>query len=264
MKPIDSTEFKEIAVNLLEAFAKVCEENNLRYLLEYGTLIGAIRHKGFIPWDDDIDISMPRCDYEKLIELTAKNPNIFGENFRLAHYKKLGYSVQKGFLNLCDVRTITRTPYRTEKFQYPCWIDIFPLDYMDGSIEKSNALRKELNAIQQSVRESMVPVKGSGLKPFLRKIKRSMEQKKIVKRFDEIEARIAQIPESDILTSYYGIVPCYMKAEMFDKYIYWDFERLKCRVPEDYDRRLTEIYGDYMTLPPKEQQITHGVDAYWI
>ena len=67
MKKLTDKEVKQIELDILEYVHNFCEENGLKYIMNYGTLIGAVRHKGFIPWDDDIDISMPRADYEKLL-----------------------------------------------------------------------------------------------------------------------------------------------------------------------------------------------------
>ena len=73
MKKLTDKEVKQIELDILEYVHNFCEENGLKYIMNYGTLIGAVRHKGFIPWDDDIDISMPRADYEKLIASFPKN-----------------------------------------------------------------------------------------------------------------------------------------------------------------------------------------------
>lgn len=264
MKPIDINEFREIAVDLLEAFMKVCEENNLRYLLDFGTLLGAIRHKGFIPWDDDIDISMPRADYEKLIKIAADKPDLFGPDYRLTHYNKLGYSIQKGYLNLVDTRTITYSPYRIPSYRYPIFIDIFPQDYCYQDKNKTEEVRKTVLDIQQTIRVSMCPSPGKGVVKALRRFYRMLCRFSIVGKFKKIEKMLISIPESDTVTDYYGEVPCYMDIKMFDNYIYTDFERLKCRIPADYDRRLTERFGDYMQLPPKEEQVCHFTEAYWL
>lgn len=68
MKPITTHELRKIQIEILKSIHNYCQENNLRYSLAYGTLLGAVRHKGFIPWDDDIDIMMPRPDYEQFLK----------------------------------------------------------------------------------------------------------------------------------------------------------------------------------------------------
>ena len=83
LQELNSNEIKNIEKNLLEVFADFCEKNNLTYYISFGTLIGAVRHKGFIPWDDDIDLEMPRKDYNRLMEILLENNNHFTENIEL-------------------------------------------------------------------------------------------------------------------------------------------------------------------------------------
>lgn len=103
LKKIPPEEVKQIELNLLKEITSFCDENNLKYTLDSGTLIGALRHKGFIPWDDDIDIAMPYPDYIKLIELFGKNRN--GYNGEL----KSGITAGFHFAKYCDKRTVIKT-----------------------------------------------------------------------------------------------------------------------------------------------------------
>lgn len=78
MEKMKPEEFKALTLDMMDHFAQFCEENKLRYVIDYGTLLGAVRHKGFIPWDDDIDVTMPREDYDRLFELTKNHTNVIG------------------------------------------------------------------------------------------------------------------------------------------------------------------------------------------
>lgn len=126
---IDTRKIQESSLDILKALAKVCDENGLTYYLTGGTLLGAVRHKGFIPWDDDIDIAMPRDDYEKLIEIADEK---LPPRFKLAHYTELfiGKKPLMHHVQILDQDvTLTRKWAKSES-QVHTWIDIFALDGM--------------------------------------------------------------------------------------------------------------------------------------
>ena len=116
MQRISADEIKKIELDLLDEFDAFCEKHNLKYTLDSGTLIGAIRHKGFIPWDDDIDVAMPYPDYLKFIELFNKeNQNLRGEAL---------YGLAYGFhyAKLCDKRTVVKREHRKDSMLFGVWI----------------------------------------------------------------------------------------------------------------------------------------------
>ena len=125
---------KKVELDILICFDRICRENSLRYSLAYGSLLGAVRHKGFIPWDDDIDVIMPRADYEKLLKLD----NI-GENMKIFHFRNSDYFYP--FAKMCDIRYKLFESYRPEKCLGP-YIDIFPLDYLPDDKRKRDKIVK--------------------------------------------------------------------------------------------------------------------------
>ncbi len=129
MRSITKDEAKIVMLNILRDFHRYCEKENLRYSLDGGTLLGAMRHKGYIPWDDDIDVLMPRADYERLFEHfdSSEHPDYL----RLRDYRTdSGYLYP--FVKLADARTKLGTPGK-EQMNIGLHIDIFPLDGMPGS-----------------------------------------------------------------------------------------------------------------------------------
>ncbi len=126
MKEISIEQTKPLLLNILLDFHRYCEKEGLRCFLHGGTLLGAIRHKGFIPWDDDIDVAMPRADYERLFENFENSGH--PEYLRLKDYRTTpGYFYP--FMKLEDTRTLMRSPGK-EQFEIGLHIDIFPLDGM--------------------------------------------------------------------------------------------------------------------------------------
>ena len=124
MKRISFEEAKRVELDILLHVAKFCDEHGLRYFLAYGTLIGAVRHKGFIPWDDDIDIQMPREDYEKLLELYPKE-NTDEKYFLLAPEMK---GAHHPYAKIIDTRTVKKELGAKKNNPLGVDIDVFPLD----------------------------------------------------------------------------------------------------------------------------------------
>lgn len=132
MRKLDIKEIQEVSLEILKIVADICEEENLRYYLTYGTLIGAIRHKGFIPWDDDIDIAMPRDDYEKLLRYLRDNADKYEhlELFDIRTCPEYPYMIARVSDNRYVIDVKNEKPYGMGVF-----IDIYPLDGL-GQTEK--------------------------------------------------------------------------------------------------------------------------------
>lgn len=260
-KEIDVTMHKKLTVNLLVAFAKVCEEHNLRYILDYGTLIGAVRHDGFIPWDDDIDVSMPRDDYEKLIDLYNKNKSVFGENIALASVKT-DYNVYKPYLNIIDTRTLTVSKERKEKYWYPIWVDIFPMDYLLPDEKATEKKRTKVHRYKDLIGLGVSKVSDNA--SLLRRI--FIKYAEIFEKHWLRQADRACVvnEKNQMVTAYFYSGKCDEAMSIFDDYIYHCFEGNQFRIPKEYDRRLRRIYGDYMKLPDEKDREYHTTGSFWI
>lgn len=258
MKELTLEEIKEIELGILVKFDEICRENNLEYSLAYGTMLGAVRHHGFIPWDDDIDVFMKRDDYEKFLKLKYQDEKFEVKSYR---YSKNYYYP---FSKMIDKSTYLCESWRAEK-DMGVYIDIFPLDYCDMLNDK------ELKRIEKSVTIAyLLGHKFSHHKelsikyflklflllvtyPFKRQIIRSVEKRCCKKKDGDYCSMLLQL----------GSANDFMKADLFHKTEDIDFENKVFKVYSTYDEILTDNYGNYMQLPPVEKRVSnHWFKAY--
>ena len=270
--PMTLEELQKLEFEILKVFHHFCEEHSLRYYLCGGTLIGAVRHKGFIPWDDDIDVMMPRPDYMKLLDLVHDG--------QLDEYRKLdclylNENALSSILRIYDNRTeLTFTNYRIEK-KFGCWIDIFPLDGLsDSAAERKKQFRKSRIAQDLTLcndtkfggkrRSRMVQIFQYGLLPILPFVY-MVGHEKLVRWTDRISRKYAYET-----AKYVGVVVGRAKEkeamlkERMEPAVFVDFWGEKFYAMANYDEYLTNLYGDYMTPPPEEGRVSrHEIAIYW-
>ncbi len=267
MKPIELEEHRKLQIAILEDLASFCKKHNLRYYLAYGTLIGAVRHQGFIPWDDDIDIQMPREDYNKLIELYNKEK---GENARYYLVSPNDKRSLNAFTKIIDTTTIKKQfgiAYKTPDDYLGVDIDVFPLDGAPSDKEEYKKWFKKLIWLytrywykNQNKRDSL---KG-WLKLFMHKLPGIFLSKKgILKKTAKLHAKypFAECEYVAIVEDASCDFGSHTKKSNYEESVMLDFEDKKFAVPKGYHEVLTAIYGDYMQLPPIEQQVTHHVNT---
>lgn len=254
-------ELQSKLVDMLAWFHKFCEENELRYYIIAGTMLGAVRHGGFIPWDDDIDVGMPRSDYEKLRKLSLEQPKIK----YMFEYPSLA-NTEYPFLwaKLYDTTTtlVEKQKYTIKRGIY---IDIFPLDgignSMNEAIKNYEPIKRSTNLnfmISCSVlkrrkwyKNCLILIGGSIASLVVNKPKLAKKIDDSCKRFDFDSCKIV----SNLMGGAHekGLV----KREYFGKPTEIKFENLTVYGLENPDLYLKSMYGDYMKLPPKEAQISY-------
>lgn len=264
-----SAEMKKIwaiLLDLYKEFAMVCEKNNLEYFATAGTILGAIRHKGMIPWDDDIDVVVPRKDYEKLKKLASefKEPYFLQNSDTDPEY---GFS----YMRLCNSNTtIVTKPLQYADYNHGIYIDIFPLDKVsDEDIEIRRNQIYELIMKNTAYMRLNNPCKSEA---DIERINKYYDPNmKPVDVFREIE-RIASQREDDdsapyltiLVSTIYAIPKTKRPKEIYNGYVDVPFEGgTKMRLPIGYEQALKIQYGDYMQYPPVEKRgVWHNCEMY--
>lgn len=248
-------DFKNALLGVLSEFHEFCEQHQLRYYLIGGGLIGALRHKGFIPWDDDVDVAMPREDYEKFLALKDEIPEGYklsipfkcdGYTNTMPRMYSAQYKIQEQFI---------------KRFTIGPWIDIFPLDNtFDNALLRKLHFRliyifKVLNACKLggiSVEEGRKKAKSKLYVYYLLKpvpkvlLSKPFEWLQVIKRKPSrfVGNLMGRWKEKEII-----------EAKELAETVMLPFEAISLRTFKNYDAWLHRVYGDYMQLPPKEMQV---------
>lgn len=263
-KEISLDKVKEIEVNILKEFIAFCEQNNLRYYLVGGTLIGAVRNQGFVSWDDDIDVVMPRPDFDKFHSLC--NGNIQHYEVRSIHYTPEIHC--RGLIRIVDKNYMTQL--KVDPLYLPPWIDVFSLEGLPESLDECSQYYNKTKIWKILSKFSRVDLRltKSKIKRFikailfypLRKIGPIYFNKKLIKI--ALEYDFDKSEYVGVVTTGLGI------RERMPKYYYigknkkLPFEGMMVSVPGYYDRYLTDFYGDYLKLPSQKSRKTHIVKAW--
>ena len=271
MRKMTAEEMRNVQLDMLEAFVEFCNENGLRYFLDAGSLLGAIRHNGFIPWDDDIDLGMPRVDYEKAIELGKKG---FGKHYRIMTAEEGVYVMAK----VIDTRTEMIEFPETHRNKIAVYMDLFPKDGVgDFSKKWFKKCKKAANLakVYWFNKLSIYTWKkhGNFLKKviafFGRTLITNRMRYKPLKKLDRIAKELEFDNAPYCATIIAGGMANCVPTECLNQYELHKFEHLQVNIPVGYDKYLKKLYshinnGDYMQLPPKDKPIKHNNEAYWL
>lgn len=265
MRRLSSEEVKRIQIEILDVVSSFCDEHGINYWLDSGTLLGAIRHKGYIPWDDDIDIGMLREDYDKFSELFNANNQKY--KFVCVENTKDFYTP---FGKVIDTATILYEPDK-QGSKLAINIDIFIYDNAPDDnriVRKMYNRRDRLLLVALFSRGAQILPNDSGLrvlaKNLIHFLCKPFSSRKLVlkavansKRFSKFETRR--------VGNFTAVSRIAVDKHVFDSFIDVEFEGKMYKAPAGYDEWLTDFYGDYMQLPPKDKQVSHHLyEAYLI
>ena len=262
-----------IIIDVLSVFIRICEAQGLRYFCAGGTAIGAVRHQGMIPWDDDIDVFMPRPDYDRFLRLAAHS---MPEGYELlSPYATKDYPMY--FAKMCNARTTL-----LENERIPCvfglYIDIFPLDGACDDVETCYREKRRFKRLMNKLEAVSTHNSFGEYVGLLTKRRewgrfavktvafccRSWLRRWLLKQMDSIAYGHDYALSSRVVT-YSG---AYQRQEIYPKA--WletpqmfAFEGLMVNLPHDYDAYLRHFFGDYMTLPPVEQRASHHQKVFF-
>ena len=263
MRKLSIEEAKKIELDILDFIDSFCKEHGINYCINYGTLIGAIRHKGFIPWDDDIDLSMTRENYERFIQLFSE---------KQSRYQMLSLETDdqyfNNFIKIVDPTTKIIDTRNTKTYDSGVFIDIFPMDTFNDTKVVDICYKLESFKLLSFSKHKNIVYGDSKLKDLIRTLFWLL-LRPVSPRFfaNQIEKQIQKYRVEN--GKYIAFIPSKAKEkeifprDMFDELIETPFEHLVLPAPKRFDVVLKQFYDDYMTVPPKEKQIyIHEFEAY--
>lgn len=269
MRKLSLREIQYKELNVLKKIDLFCEKHNITYFLAYGSLLGAVRHKGFIPWDDDIDIMMPRPDYNKFLSL---RDDFCKENLNMGINTLGNKNYNYAYTKVFDKNTIVVEKKIRKCFKANIWVDVFPLDGVYADDKKNKKvffLSKIYSKISASARIRFGAMSGNFIIKLIGSlfIPAGMLLNKLFKFKFYIEKLAVK---NDYNTSVYvgDILGTWISSIVKKKSLYpvlkMSFEDCEFNIPSNYDIYLTQLYGNYMQLPPIEKRISHNLDAWEI
>ncbi|MDO5124203.1 MAG: LicD family protein [Eubacteriales bacterium] len=254
-------------LEILRYFDAFCREHKLHYYIVGGTLIGAVRHKGFIPWDDDIDVSMPRKDFDRLLKIAEEklSPDYFLQNQK----------TEKGCYFYYAKLRKNGTYFGEDKFEHlplhkGIFIDIFPLDFLPSQSILQKLSFKAFSLLGGFIcskeKTTEFLYKNMSL-PFIVtfRILQCLLPKWFLLSFRKFLGKLLNLLSNKkylaSLSGFHGYPQEVCPAELWGEGVDIEFEGTTVRAPSEYHRLLTHMFGDYMVLPPEEDRVNHSVET---
>ena len=251
-KRIGISELKRSEVRILQEIDNFCIKNHLRYWVCGGSLLGTIRHKGFIPWDDDIDIFLPWRDYVSFLESFSN-----GDRYTiLKRNPKKPERYVNYFAKVIDKKSIVRTDLMTYRKIEGIWVDVFPLIGLPDEKKERDGLFYSFQEYEKSMWESYYKNDGS----FREFPKWFEKQEDLFGMYAYDSSTLVGTPGS------YHMEKDLAKRECYEKTIRMPFEDIEVSVPAGYHEYLCNLFGDrYMELPPESARVSwHNIECYWM
>lgn len=265
MKELSLKEIQHGSLEIMKKIDEICNELGLKYFLMFGTLIGAVRHKGFIPWDDDLDIMMPRSDYDKLIEYFIKNEKELYPLMLFSNKNKSNYPYM--ISRISDIR-YSLDVKNEDDFGIGLFVDIYPIDGVGNSQNEVRKIAHKAKYLASllylSTRQKCIKDNTKSKIRLVLKLPAFLYAKFRGKKYFEKKL-------NNILSKYHYddciYVGCTswlvdMEKEVFQKQLVEEiivvpFEEYYFKIPKNYKKILRQIYGDYMQLPAEKDRIGH-------
>lgn len=243
-------------IEILKEIDSVCKKNNLQYSLYAGTLLGAVRHKGFIPWDDDLDICMSRENYNKFLEIwkDEDHPGFLIQN------KENAPGFSQSFTKIRkDHTTFWQKDEPNDQYHLGIFVDIFPIDRIPNSFWERKIFQLQCILYQVYTRE-YAPIYGTGIEKLVTKLllflipktKRPNIRRNLLNKITRWNANKSL---NTIAIETVKTIKTPLPIHLQDEYIYMDFEGQKFMCFKMWDEYLSMKYQDYMQLPPEEERV---------
>ena len=259
-----------VELDIMKIFAEICDKYHLRYYLVGGTMLGAIRHKGFIPWDDDMDVGMPRPDYEKFLKIVR---NELPEGYDFLNYKQ-NPKYKRYFSRIVNTKVKVYNASNTKTIVENAWLDIFPFDGMPSTSIKQKLHFWSLTSIRflyhASCFDELVNLNRPGRAWYLQAAIKflsvthfgsHLNTKKLMYKMEK-KLRKYSYDSSEYMVSFFG---AYMMREIVNKELLgegkkYPFENLMLNGPVMYDKFLRHFYGEYMKPPSDANKDKHNIN----
>ncbi len=259
---------QDALLEILVVFDEICRKFGLCYSLAYGTLLGAVRHKGFIPWDDDVDVTMPRPDYERLHDMAERGEIVFPEGYLLSpdRGKNPDYSFMKLMNSAYRISSSTHleVPY--------LYLDIFPVDGVaDDEATREKDARRNGILINETMLSHWptiagpwrIPVRILSLFPYVF-LQLFGVRRRAVEKLNRNAQKYPFETSRECDCTNFGENRVYVPTDWYRSYEETEFEGHKFMILTHWDEFLTKRYGDYMTPPPADRRETHSLKAYLV
>lgn len=272
MTQIPVKQIQPLLLEILIAFHEYCVRHSLKYFLSDGTLLGAVRHKGFIPWDDDIDVSMIDSQYDRLLELAKKEP-FLDEEKRYRFLLPAELPNFYPFIKVVDTSTIVYEKDIDRQYAIGLWVDVFRLSHCDSDFSMTQRKYKRIKRLREinklAVCGDFRTPRYKAIAPFVKIVKTLLNIAgknpiALSRQMQKIEEGMPMRGHLLMDITWADSIEHFFDESLWRNSILIDFCGKQFYAPKKYDGVLTAQFGDYMQLPPEKDRIRHDFEAYYL